>query len=387
MRIIGFFILISCLALLDSCSNRCSTISKNQSFSKDSVLVYDKIISDEFKALRIQNKNSATYILNNDLFQLNLKNYNKTKLFDGKLLKNIDFIEVLKKFTKNENYSIPEFLNDDNGKSSQLNSLFEIKKLSNYWIDHDTIFLFVKASTPTMDRGKIIASTTKFLLTIKDSKIVSIKPLVCDFAAFSLEDDAVFKENGVFYFSTLPIVFKDSIPSFSANLPRLLVRYKMDTGLFENVNLRMSPSDLKTYTRYIENHNLNYCSFVNIAHSFRLNNKLCFTDTKTLFYASNLDSPLFKNIQINPDEDVITALPSNIINYGEVLLFYKGNRNEIDGKIEMSVNALNTCTGTILESKTIQYHNKCSNVTIYGSNAFYFINQNDSLYFVEWSYK
>jgi hypothetical protein len=380
MRIIGFVLLMSCLALLGSCSNRCSTISKNQSFYKDSILVYNKIISDEFKSLRIQNKNKATYILDNDLIQLNLKNQKKTKLIDGNLLESIDFIDVLKKYSKNGNYSTPEFHNQENGNSSQISALFEVKKLSNYWIDCDTIYLFVKASTPTMDRGKIVASTTKFLVTVIDSKIISIKPLICDIAAFSLEDDAVYKENGVFYFSTLPIVFKDSISSFSTNLPSLLVSYQINTGAFKKVNLLMSASDLKTYARYIEKHDLDYCSFINIAHCFRFNNKLCFTDTKNLFYASNLDISLFKNIQLNPHEDVITAIPSNTINDGEMFLFYKGNRNEIDGKITMSINALNTCTGAVLESKTIQYHNKCSNV-------FYFINQNDRLYLVEWRYK
>lgn len=370
-----------------SCSNSCTANNQNANFRKDSVVLYEKVVSDEFRALRIVNSNTATYIYEDCIVQLNLKSLKKTTLFDGKLLKDIDFVNVLNDFDKDTKYYNPDVEEIQSDYKKLLTALFTERKLINYWIDKDMIYVFVKASTPSLENNKIIAGTSKFLLSIKNSKVIAIKPLKCSLATLSIEDATIFMENNTFYFPTLPILFKDSIPSFTSNRPSLIISYQIDSGSFSIINLKMTDADLNSYIRFIQKTESSYCSFVNVALILKYNGKRCYSDSKNIFYCSNLDSPIFKTGFLNPEEDVISALPSNNTTTGEVMLFYKGVRNEEDGKITMILSALNTCNGKILQSIVVDHTNKCSKVAIYKESAYYINYTNDKLYWVKLSYR
>lgn len=84
---------------------------------------------------------------------------------------------------------------------------------------------------------------------------------------------------------------------------------------------------------------------------------------------------------------MISALPINNTNTGDVLLFYKGARDEVDAKVTMTLNALYTCDGEVLQQIEIDYSNKCSNVAIYKDSAYYIINNNDKLYWVKTTFE
>lgn len=381
-------ILSLCLFCFNSCTNSCSANIKNSVFRIDSVLLYDKMESDEFVALRIKDKGIATYLYNDQLVQLNLRNFKKSILFDAKLLESIDFVDVLNKWHKEDiNYIHPDVSNISPEKNTLLGALLTERKLINYWIDNGVIYLFVKASTPSLVNNIVIAGTSKFMLKIINSKIISVTPLKCNIASISLENASIYMENNVFYFPTLPILFKDSISSFTVNRPSLIVSYQIDSGNFSIINLKMTEADLNSYMNYMQKTESNYCSYVNIGIPFKFNDKLCFSDTKNFFYSSNLNSPIYDKDFLSTTTDVISVLPINNTNTGDVLLFYKGERNEIDAKVTMTLNALNTCDGKVLQQKVIDYSNKCSNVTIYKESAYYIVNNNDKLYWVKTTFE
>ncbi len=381
-----FVLLFLCSVCFYSCSNLCTASNQSENFKKDSVVLYDKIVSDEFRALRIVNSNTATYIYDDLIVQLNLKSLKKTILFDGKLLNDIDFVAVLSNFDKETKYYNPDATEIQSDNKKLLTALFTERKLINYWIDKEVIYVFIKASTPYLESNKIFAGSSKFLLTIINSKVICIKPLKCAMTTLSIEDASIFMENNTFYFPTLPILFKDSIPSFTSNRPSLMMSYQMDSGSFSIVNLKMSDADLNSYIRFIQKTKSTYCSFVNVALTLKFNGKRSYSDSKNIYYSSNLDSPIFKTDFLKP-EDVISALPSNNTTTGEVMLIYNGVRDEEDGKITMSLKALNTCNGKILQSIVIDHTNKCSNVAIYKESAYYINNANDKLYWVKLSYR
>src|SRR5574343_440029 len=102
-----FVLLFLCSFCFYSCSNLCTASNQSENFKKDSVVLYDKIVSDEFRALRIVNSNTATYIYDDLIVQLNLKSLKKTILFDWKLLNDIDFVAVLSNFDKETKYYNP----------------------------------------------------------------------------------------------------------------------------------------------------------------------------------------------------------------------------------------------------------------------------------------
>jgi|694.fasta_scaffold107065_2 hypothetical protein len=385
MRFLGSFIITIIALTFVSCSTNCTVYGKSLAYKVDSMLIYDKITSDEFKSLKVQCKDKLNYVYENNLIELNLKSYSKKIIFEGTLLEGINFSDTLNKYTNSKTYINPIPPNYSTANGQSINSLFTDQKLINYWINNDSIYLFVKASTPSIEGNKVVSGTSKFLLVYYKNKIVLVKPLICPFESITIEDAGVYFDNGIFYFSTLPILFEDSIASFTKNLPDLIVSYTITSNQFSIVNLKMTKNDLDEYIKYMRNSGQNYCTYINIALTFKYNNQLCFSDSKNIYYAANLSSPIISENIVNTTSDVITALPTMNISLGDVLLFYKGNRNSIDGKITMTLNAINSCNGEILRSNEIDFNNKCSNVAIDHDCAYYFVNRDDQLYLFKWT--